>query len=168
MTRRRVAAGAGAALALGLVLAACAQDNTPSNYDTLTKQNFLQACTNHYYDNTNDTLAQTGNTIASNATPADQGQCECMYQVFVDQMPFDSKAAATIPNYNGLNFVDFNKKLNSSNPQDEWNKLPQDMQDKIKACSSGTTASTVTGGSTTTVAGGSTTTVAGGTTATTG
>ena len=160
MTRRRVAAGAGAALALGLVLAACGQDNTPTSYDTLTKQNFLQACTNHYYDNTNDTLAQTGNTIASDATPADQAQCGCMYDVFVQKMPFDSKAAATIPNYNGLNFVDFNKKLNSGNPQDEWSKLPQDIQDGLASCYGGTTS--------TTVAGGSTTTVAGGTTATTG
>jgi hypothetical protein len=139
MTRRRVTTAAiGLAAVLGLGLGACAQDNTPTEYNTLTQQNFLEGCTNHYFDNTDDTIDITGNTIAADVTAPDEGTCRCMYDVFVNTMSIDD-------------FTTFNKDL-KEDPQKAWDGLSQDVKDDLDACSSGTTGTTVAGGTTDTTA----------------
>jgi len=178
MTRRGAAgrrAGAGAiglAALLGLTLGACSQSNTPEEYNTLTQQNFLESCTNFYFDNTDDTLGITENTVTDDTVvaPPDQNTCQCMYEAFAgpegsdapEPMPINSTVAKTpeYSGYTGPNFTDLNADL-KSNPDDAWNSVPQNFKDDINACSksggSGTTTTTA-GGSTTTTAGDTTTT----------
>jgi hypothetical protein len=148
VTGRRVSAGAiGLAALLGLTLGGCKQDNTPNEYNTLTNQNFLETCTNYYFDNTNDTLAITSNTVKADVTPPTQDQCQCQYEVYVNNMPINKTAAkeSQYANYTGPNFTDLNAQL-KTDPQKGWDSVPQDLKDQVNACTS-------TGGS-----GGSTTT----------
>jgi hypothetical protein len=162
-----------AALALGLGLGACAQGNTPDAYGTLTQQNFLESCTNFYFDNTDDTLAITDNTVTDDAVnPPDQQTCQCMYDLFTGPnpegdgteggMPINETVAKTV-GWTGPNFTDLNSDL-KNDPQKAWDSLPEDpWKNGITACadsggrSSGqgddspTTSTTVaTDGSTTT------------------
>jgi hypothetical protein len=158
MTRRRVTAGTiGLAAVLGLSLGACATDNTPDEYNTLTQQNFLEGCTNYYFENSDDTLAITDNTVEADVTAPDQDACQCMYEVFQDNMPINSAAADTIPNYSGPNFTDFNGDV-KDDPQSAWDSLPSEYKDAINDCSDGTSSSSST---TSTTAGDDTTTTAG-------
>ena len=144
-----------------LGLAGCKQDNTPTEYGTLTQQNFLELCTNHYYDNTDDTLAQTDRTIAADVTTPTSDQCQCQYDVFVNQMPINKSAAAQpqFANYEGPNFTDLNAKL-KENPQEAWDTVPASITTALAACM--TAESTPVDGATTTtvVAAEPTTTVA--------
>ncbi len=143
--RRRSAIGALALALLALfALTGCQQDNTPTEYGIVTQQNFLELCTNHYYDNTDDTLAITDNTIASvdNAPTADQ--CQCQYDVFAQQMPISD-------------FTDLNAKL-KSNPDEAWAAVPQSITTALDACVGGSGAPSDS--TTTTVAVAPTTTVA--------
>ena len=159
MTRRRVGAGvAGLALVLGVGLSACAQDNTPDQYDTLTKQNFLEGCTNFYYENTDDNLTQTGNTVAEvDGERPDENQCVCMYDVFANQMPINSSAAEADGQPDAINFTDFNKDLQTDNPQDVWNTLPQEIKDSLADCEGASDSSGSSGSTTTTEASSDTT-----------
>jgi len=149
---------------LALTLGACAQKNTPTEYNTLTNQNFLESCTNYYFDNTNDTLAQTGNTVKADVTAPDQPTCQCQYEIFVNQMPINSSAAKAQAGYSGPNFTDLNAQL-KTDPQKAWDTVPDTIKSAINDCtnSSGTSQST-----TTTVAGDQTTTTGAGDTTTTG
>lgn len=161
------------ALALGLGLGACSQNNTPDTYGTLTRQNFLESCTNYYFDNTNDTLAITGNTVKADVQAPDQSTCQCMYELFSGPqadgdgtdggMPINASVAKA-NGIEGPNFTDLNAQL-KTDPDKAWNDLPQSYKDGINACSesggesngqstSSTTSTTVaTDGSTTTTAG---------------
>lgn len=165
--KRRAGVGAaGLALLLGLTLGACAQSNTPDEYNTLTQQNFLESCTNFYFDNTNDTLAITSNTVSDKAqSPPNQSQCQCMYDVFTGPngdgtdggMPINETAAKAQAGYTGPNFTTLNADL-KTDPQGAWDDLPDEFKNPILACgqggggSSGTTTTTSGGGSTTTTA----------------
>jgi hypothetical protein len=163
MKRRRVGAGTAAlALALGFGLGACGESNTPEAYDTLTEQNFLETCTNFYFDNTDDTLTITTATVSDEAVePPDEATCKCMYTVFTGPtgegdgtdggMPIN-ETVAKAANWTGPNFTDLNADL-KSNPEDAWDNLPQDpFKDGIDACqasggaSSGSTTTTAAGG----------------------
>ena len=177
MTRRRVAGRrvtfgvVGLALVLGLGLGACAQSNTPEEYNTLTNQNFLETCTNYYFENTDDSLSQTGNTVTADVTnPPNRDQCQCAYEVFAGPggdvpppVPINSSTAKTDPNYNGPNFTDLNAEL-KSDPQKAWDNLPDDIKTAVNGCISGsgattsTTASSGDGSTTTTATDGATTT----------
>ncbi len=105
-----------------LGLTGCKHDNTPKEYGTLTQQNFLELCTNHYYDNTDDTLAQTDRTIAANVTTPTNDQCQCQYDVFSSQMPI-------------ADFTTLNGKL-KSNPEEAWNTVPTSITDALTGCMS--------------------------------
>lgn len=154
------------ALALGMGLGACAQGNTPDEYNTLTEQNFLETCTNFYFNNTDDTLAITENTVQEDVEAPDQSVCECRYEVFTGPngdgteggMPINESAADAI-GWTGPNFTDLNADL-KSNPQEAWDALPQDpFKAGLDACADGggsTTTTTDGDGSTTTTAAGST------------
>lgn len=154
----------GLAAVLGLALGGCSQTNTPDAYNTLTQQNFLESCTNYYFNNTDDTLAITGNTVKADVTAPNQGQCQCAYDVFVQNMPINKTAAAEpqYANYTGPNFTDLNAEL-KTDPQKAWDSVPQDIKDKANACVSGsgsgdTTTTTAAGGDASTT---TTTTAAG-------
>ncbi len=173
MTRRRAGAGVFAlAMVLGLGLGACAQNNTPDEYNTLTQQNFWETCTNYYYDNTDDSLTKTDNTVKADVTAPNESQCECAYAVYAGEnndgngaMPINATVAKTEQwaNYDGPNFTDFNAQL-KTDPSKAWDSVPQDIKDKVNACisGSGSTTPTTAGGDTTT------TTAAGAATSTTG
>ena len=136
MAGRRLAGGFAAVMILAtLGLTGCNQDNTPTEYGTLTQQNFLELCTNHYYDNTDDTLAQTDRTIAADVNAPTSEQCQCQYDVFVAQMPINKTAAAEpqYANYDGPNFTDLNAKL-KENPQEAWDTVPASITDALSAC----------------------------------
>jgi len=111
-------------------LTGCQQDNTPKAYDTVTQQNFLELCTNHYFDNTNDTLAITGNTIAASVDAPTPEQCQCQYDVFSAQMSISD-------------FTTLNAKL-KTNAEEAWGTVPDTIKTAITGCMSGaaTTEST--------------------------
>lgn len=160
-----------AALALGLGLGACSQSNTPDTYGTLTQQNFLESCTNFYFDNTDDSLSITENTVKADVEAPDQNTCQCMYELFSGPvadgdgteggMPINASVAKAA-GWTGPNFTDLNSDL-KSDPEAAWNTLPDEFKNGITACgesggasngsttSSSTTSTTVaTDGSTTT------------------
>lgn len=105
-----------------LGLSGCNQSNTPSEYGTVTEQNFLELCTNLYYDNTDDTLAVTDRTIAADVNAPTPDQCKCQYDVYVAQMPISD-------------FTTLNSKL-KENPEEAWNSVPTSITDALKGCMS--------------------------------
>lgn len=123
------------ALVAVLGLSGCAQSNTPDEYGTVTEQNFLQLCTNRYYDNTDDTLAITDNTIAADVDAPTPDQCKCQYDVYVAQMPISD-------------FTTLNSKL-KENPEEAWNSVPGSITTALKNCMN---APTVSDSTSTTVA----------------
>ena len=141
MTGRRLRVGVLVAVVALLGLAGCAQDNTPDAYDTLTQQNFLELCTNTYFDNTDDTLSQTSNTIAPGVQALNTTQCQCQYDVFVKEMPINKSAAPA--GYTGPNFTDLNAKL-KSDPTEAWATVPESIKTALTACASGSSASSAT------------------------
>ncbi len=144
MAARRLAGVFTAVVLIGtLGLTGCKQDNTPKEYGIVTQQNFLELCTNHYYDNTDDTLAQTDRTIAADVTTPTSDQCQCQYDVFANQMPI-------------ADFTTLNGKL-KSNPEEAWSTVPSSITDALTACMAGGSSAPST---TTTVAAEATTTVA--------
>lgn len=132
------------ALALGLGLGACSQSNTPDTYGTLTQQNFLEVCTNFYFDNTDDDLTITDNTVTDDAVnPPDQATCQCMYELFSGPvadgdgteggMPINASVAKAA-GWTGPNFTDLNAEL-KNDPQQAWDSLPEDpFKNGITAC----------------------------------
>lgn len=142
MTGRRLRVGVLVAVVALLGLAGCAQDNTPDAYDTLTQQNFLELCTNTYFENTDDTLSQTSNTIAAGVQALDVTKCQCQYDVFVEKMPIN-KSATPPPGYSGPNFTDLNASL-KSNPTEAWATVPESIKTALTACASGSSGTTTT------------------------
>jgi hypothetical protein len=127
MAARRLAGAFVAVALVGMLgLTGCNQDNTPKEYGTLTQQNFLELCTNHYYDNTDDTLAQTDRTIAADVTTPTNDQCQCQYDVFSSQMPI-------------ADFTTLNGKL-KSNPEEAWSTVPASITDALTGCMSAPSA----------------------------
>jgi len=171
MQRRVGVKVAGLAAVLGLGLAGCGANNTPTAYEPLVEKNFLEGCTNHYVSLTNDTTALTDNTIDDGATGATEDQCRCMYDVFVDNVPFNGDDKSK-PGYDGPNFTQLDKDLDSNNPGEQFNELPDDVKRQVSDCvadpSSGggsttsTTAADDTAPSTATTTADSTTTTAAG------
>jgi hypothetical protein len=127
MAARRLAGVFVAVALVGMLgLTGCNQDNTPKEYGTLTQQNFLELCTNRYYDNTDDTLAQTDRTIAADVTTPTNDQCQCQYDVFSSQMPI-------------ADFTTLNGEL-KSNPEEAWATVPESITTALTGCMSATSA----------------------------
>jgi hypothetical protein len=103
-----------------LVLGACAQSNTPTEYNDLTQQNFLETCTNLYFENTDDTLEITSDTVVADETGASPSICQCSYEVFVDNMSIED-------------FTTLNNDL-KEDPEGTWAALPQNVQDGLADC----------------------------------
>jgi hypothetical protein len=134
MQRRLGATLAGTAAVLALGLTACAPSNTPTSYDSaVVEQNFLEGCLNRYVNLVDDTLAVTDDTLSPDIAGGTQQQCECQFQVFVDQVPFNSDDTSK-PGYVGPNFSDLNKSLQGDNGGEALNTLPTDVQDDLKSC----------------------------------
>jgi len=115
-----------------LVLGACAQSNTPTEYNELTNQNFLETCTNLYYENVDGTIVPdepTGDTVVADATGASPAQCQCSYNVFVNNMSIE----------------DFTK-LNDDLKDDAnaWNNVPQNIRNAIDDCGTDPESATTT------------------------
>lgn len=134
MQRRVGVAVTGTALVLGLGLMGCAPSNTPTAYtEPVVEQNFLEGCMNRYINLTNDTLAITNDTISTMVTGGTEDQCRCQFQVFVEQVPFNS-SDTTVAGYLGPNFTDLNNDLRGDNGGEAFNALPSGVQDDLKAC----------------------------------
>jgi len=102
---------------VGLTLAGCSQDNTPTAYDEVTEANFMQGCTG----------ADTGEQGAS------EDYCRCAYQWFVDNVPINAEAATEQGLPEEPNFTQLNKDL-SNDPE----ALPADIRDALATtCGSG-------------------------------
>ena len=133
MTARRLA-GSFAALVMvaAFGLTGCKPDNTPKAYGILTQQNFLELCTNMYVTNTNDSLSITSSSIAANIDAPTENQCQCQYDVFVSQVPINSKDTSK-PGYDGPNITDLNASL-KKDPQKAWDSLPASVTDALSGC----------------------------------
>lgn len=158
MFGRRVGTGVGVlALMLMIGLSGCDQSNTPTEYNTLTQQNFLELCTNRYYESADSTLKQTDSTIKSDIDALNQDQCQCQYDVFVEQMPINKAAA----NGSGAtNFTDLNSAL-KTNPEEAWGTVPDSIKTALTACTNNASSGSATASTTTSTAPASTTTTAG-------
>lgn len=144
MMGRRMRAGTAVLAALvAISLTGCNEGNTPTDYNALTNQNFLELCTNHLYDLTDDTtLTQTGNTIAKVDAPS-AAICQCQYDVFVNQVPIN-KNDTSKPNYSGPNFTDLNASL-KTDPEGAWNSVPASVKEAVATCNTtGGSSSTAT------------------------
>ena len=162
ITRRRAgAASVLLALALVLGLSACNQDNTPSAYNSLTEQNFLELCTNTYWTLDGDitandpsttldpVLKQTSSTIKADVTAPTSSQCVCQYNVFVNQVSYNKNNP--VNNYSGPYFVDLNVSL-KTDPEKAWATVPDNVKTALQNCMNGpstTTSTTVASTSTT-------------------
>jgi hypothetical protein len=119
-------------------LSGCSQGNTPTEYGTVTEQNFLQLCTNRYYDNTDDTLAVTDRTIAADVNSPTPDQCKCQYDVYVAQMPINKEAASRseYSDYSGPNFTDLNSEL-KEDQEKAWSSVPESIKTDLRSCVEG-------------------------------
>lgn len=123
---RSLALGLAGVAALGLV--ACAPDNTPTSYDAVAESSFMQSCTGDApeYEGTTTTLAGSG-------------YCECAYDVFVQNVPFNEddknnrneNGQQVFANYSGKTYLEYNTEMRS-----DPNILAQDIVDKLNECRS--------------------------------
>jgi hypothetical protein len=171
---RRLGPVVAVAVVTVLAAAGCHPDNTPTAYGPDVQTAFLQTCTGNIPNDTTIVLA-TDNF------------CNCAYQVFVDNVPYnkddkDNRDNGKFANYPGEVFVDVNNDL--GNDPNKWNDnsvVPQNIRDMVNACpqvgatqlptggsngttpgttpgtSSGTTSGTTPGNTGTTTAGSGTT-----------
>jgi hypothetical protein len=110
-----------ALLVLGAtLLTACSPpSNEPDEYNDVTRANFIQGCTGIVTIGT-DQDAET--SIVGEG--ADESVCECQYQWFVDNLPFDSDAAkAAGQGDDATTFVELNQQLEEN---------PNSMPDLVK------------------------------------
>ncbi len=106
---------------------ACAPDNTPASYDDIARSSFMQACTGDApeYNGTSTTLA---------GSP----YCECAYDVFYENVPFNDDDKANrrtssgdlqFAGYDGKTYVQYNNELKK-----DANALAPDVVDKLNDC----------------------------------
>jgi hypothetical protein len=102
------------------LLAACSPpSNAPQEYNDVTRTNFVQGCTGIV---TIGTEQDAETSIVGEG--ADTGVCECQYDWFVENVPFDSEAAeAQGQGGDAVTFTELNQQL-----QDD----PQSMPDFVK------------------------------------
>lgn len=115
-----------------LALAACAPTNAPTGYTDVVKANFIAAC--------------TGDVTSPSTTIASQSYCECAYQTFVDNVPYNDEdkknrdGGQKFANYDGKTFVQVEDALRA-----DPNALPDPMKSRLNECGSGTTGGTTPG-----------------------
>jgi hypothetical protein len=121
--RRRLAL---VALLGGLALTACSPpSNEPDAYDDTTRTNFIQGCTGIVTEGT-----AIDASTSSVGAGADADTCECQYNWFVDNVPFDADAATAAGK--PWNFVDLNQQL-----EDDPNSMPDEIKQGLQAACGG-------------------------------
>lgn len=124
-----------AALALcGLLAAGCTTpSNEPDSYDDTTRANFLEGCTGIVTEGTGADAS-----TSSIGEGADLAVCECQYDWFVQNVPFDADAAeAAGLGRDAPNFVELNQQV-----QDDPESLPENIRQAMRACADGTAPGT--------------------------
>lgn len=127
---KRSAIGVVLVLALFGLAACSAPSNAPADYDALTESNFMDGCTA-------ESPPPETTSLGSGAT---QKYCQCAYNWFVDNVPYDT---ANPDVYAGATFKSLSSKLGDS---------PADMPEAIKndlATACGTSADPKTAPTTT-------------------
>ena len=118
------------------------RSNTPTEYNTLTQQNFLETCTNYYFDNTERHPRRSpSNTVKADVTAPDQNTCQCQYEVFAGPdgaetppMPINSTVAKEpqYAGYTGPNFTTLNADL-KADPRRPGTACPRTSRTQITA-----------------------------------
>jgi len=133
-----------------LTLAGCAQSNTPSEYNNLTKQNFLELCTNFYYqlegEGDSQTLTITSSTIAGEVKGLSPDICTCQYEVFANNVPINDDAAKAA-GYKFINFTTLNSDL-KDNPESAWSKVDPAVITGLQNCNNGSASGASTSSTT--------------------
>lgn len=129
MSRLRSRSAFALLLVAGLALTACTPpSNEPDAYDDVSKANFVEGCTGVV---TVGTAESASTSVVSDGAPTTV--CECEYEWFVDNVPFDSEAAKTQDTRaDGLTFDELNQQLG-----DNASSMPQDIQDSLKSACQG-------------------------------
>ncbi len=120
-------------LALGAVLlGGCSvPSNAPDAYDAQVQEDFVLGCT-----------GDVGEVDGTTTTLASTSVCECSYQVYVDNVPYNDDAAGQPP-FVGVwpedapVFTSLDSDLASD--QNAIEKLPQPVRDKLDECAGGPT-----------------------------
>jgi len=145
----------GAAALLVIGLSGCSASNVPKAYNTITEQNFLELCTNNYFNITGEVtdssgegpidpaLSQTSSTVKADISAPTAIQCVCQYNVFVNQVPINDDPQNVKSGYNGPNFSDLNGKL-KTDPEGAWATVPTSVTDGLTKCMSAQPASSST------------------------
>lgn len=127
MSRLRSRTAVAVLCAAFLALTACSvPSNEPDAYDDTTRANFIQGCTGIVTEGT--ALDASTSSIGPGAPLA---VCECQYEYFVENVPFDSAAAEDAGlGPDAVNFVELNQQV-----ENDPNSLPQDIKDGLQqAC----------------------------------
>lgn len=112
--RRRFGLSAAVLVAVVALAAGCAQGNTPTGYDEVTRQNFIDGCTGKGTD----------------VPAADEQTCGCAYDWIAQNVPFDSNTRASTGDYSGPDFIELDKTLRS-----EPEKFPEEITNALReAC----------------------------------
>jgi hypothetical protein len=124
-SRRRFALAA--LLVAAFVTTACnPPSNEPDEYNETSRSNFMQGCTG---------IATEGTAVDAPTSSIGEGApesvCECQYDWFVENVPFDSEAAEQAgEGPDAVNFVELNQQLG-----DDPNSMPEDIQNSLRtAC----------------------------------
>jgi hypothetical protein len=133
MSRLRMRSALALLFVAVFALTACnPPSNEPDTYDDVSKANFIEGCTGVV---TVGTAESASTSVVSDGASA--SVCECQYEWFVDNMPFDSEAAKTQnTRADGLTFDELNQQLG-----DNASSMPQDVQDDLKAACQGSSTS---------------------------
>lgn len=125
--------------ALFVITACNPPSNEPDAYDDTTKANFVQGCTGIV---TEGTALDASTSSLEGGAGADPQTCECQYNYFVDNVPFDSEAAEQQgEGPDAPNFVELNQQL-----EDDPNSMPDDIKNGLQAaCLDGNSVGTTQG-----------------------
>jgi len=124
---------------VALLGTSCKQDNTPSEYNSVTQQNFIDGCTgNTSDDGATGNTANAGNGPATTLAP--QSACECAYNWIVVNVPYNDANKdnpVTVDGIGEQNFTYTDKTFKAIN--DDLTNNPGNMPDEIqqglaKAC----------------------------------
>lgn len=115
-----------------LALPACSPpSNTPKAYDDVTEANFIEGCTGVV---TTSGTAENPSTSIVTDNGASRDVCKCQYDWFVENIPFDQKAADEAGTPDQVDFQQLNQQL-----QDNPDSMPEDYQSGLKtACGTST------------------------------
>lgn len=125
--------------ALFVITACSPPSNEPDAYDDTTQANFIQGCTGIV---TEGTALDTSTSSLEGGAGADRGTCQCQYNYFVQNVPFDSEAAEQQQKGpDAVNFVELNQQL-----EDDPNSMPDDIKNGLQAaCPDGNSVGTTQG-----------------------